>query len=82
MRKQDQLPSRWKMIIANIIYETQIMSNQLNIKQKLYIETAKTDFKHGFKDQTESFNLENLNCLKNAGHKRVTISHQKSPGEQ
>ena len=58
------------------------MSNQLNIKQKLYIETAKTDFKHGFKDQTESFNLENLNCLKNAGHKRVTISHQKSPGEQ
>ena len=32
--------------------------NQLNYKQKIYIGTAQTDFKHRFSNHTKSFNLE------------------------
>ena len=35
------------------------MSNQLNYKQKIYIETAETYFKHRFNKHTKSFNFEN-----------------------
>ena len=35
---------------------TQITSNQLNYKQKIYIVTAETDFKHRFSNHTKSFN--------------------------
>ena len=48
-----------KCLTANIIYEAQIMSNQLNYKQKIYIGTGKTDFKHRFGNCTKLFNLEN-----------------------
>ena len=34
------------------------MSKQLNYKQKLYIGTTETDFKHRFNKQTKSINLE------------------------
>ena len=47
-----------KCLTPNIIYEAQITSNQLNYKQKIYIGTAETDFKHRFNDHTKSFNLE------------------------
>ena len=59
MQKQEQLYSRWKMLkTPNIIYEAQITSNQPNYKQKVYIGTAETDFKHRFNNYTKSFNLE------------------------
>ena len=34
------------------------MSNQLNYKQKIYIGTGETDFKHRFNNHKKSFNLE------------------------
>ena len=57
MQKQEQLPPDGKCLTPNIIYETQIMLNQLNYNQKIYIGTAETDFKHRFKNHTKSFNL-------------------------
>ena len=47
-----------KCLTPNIIYEAQITANWLNYKQKIYIGTAKTDFKHKFSNHTKSFNLE------------------------
>ena len=47
-------------LTPNIIYEAQITSTQINYKQKLYIGTAKTDFKHILNDHTKSFNLEHF----------------------
>ena len=57
-QKQVQLPSIWKCLIPNIIYEAQITSNQPNYKEKIYIGTVETDFKHRFNNHTKSFNLE------------------------
>ena len=58
-------------LTPNIIYEAQITSNQLNYKQKIYIETTKTGFKHMFNNHTKLFNLENYENdkqhLKNTG---------------
>ena len=37
-----------KCLNPKIIYEAQITLNQLNSKEKNYIETVETDFKHRF----------------------------------
>ena len=47
-----------KCLTTNIIYKAQITSNQLSYKQKIYIGTAETDFKHRFSNHTKSFNHE------------------------
>ena len=39
------------------MYKAQITSNQANYKEKVYIETVKTDFKHKFNNHIRSFNL-------------------------
>ena len=41
------------VLYPNIIYEAQMTSNQLNYKQKIYIGTAETDFKHRFNNLTK-----------------------------
>ena len=57
-RNKNNFPLDGKCLTPNIIYEAQITSNQRNYKQKVYIGTAKTDFKHRFNNHTKSFNLE------------------------
>ena len=57
-RNKNNCPLDGKCLTPNIIYEAQITSNQRNYKQKFYIRTAKTDFKHKFNNHTKSFNLE------------------------
>ena len=57
-RNRNNYPLDGKCLTPNIIYEAQIMSNQPNYKQKVYIGTAETDFKHRFNNHTKSFNLE------------------------
>ena len=57
-RNRKNCPLDGKCLTPNIIYEAQIMSNQPNYKQKVYIGTAETDFKHRFNNHTKSFNLE------------------------
>ena len=57
-RNKNNYPLDGKCLTLNIIYEAQITSNQLNYKQKVYIGTAETDFKHRFNNHTKSFNLE------------------------
>ena len=57
-RNKNNCPLDGKCLTSNIIYEAQITSNQLNYKQKVYIGTAETDFKHRFNNHTKSFNLE------------------------
>ena len=44
--------------LRNIIYDAQIMSNQPNDKQNVFMGNAETDFKHRFNNHTKSFNLE------------------------
>ena len=56
-RNRSNCPLDGKCSAPNI-YEAQIMSNQPNYKQKVYIGTAETDFKHRFNNHTKSFNLE------------------------
>ena len=56
-RNRNNCPLEGKCLTPNI-YEVQIMSNQPNYKQKVYIGTAETDFKHRFNNRTKSFNLE------------------------
>ena len=46
------------MLNQNIIYEAQVTSNQPTYKQKVYIGTTETDFKHRFNNHSKSFNLE------------------------
>ena len=58
-RNKNNCPLDGKCLTPNIIYEAQITSNQLNYKQKVYIGTAETDFKHRFNNHTKSFNFEN-----------------------
>ena len=57
-RKKNNCSLDWKNLAPNIIYEAQITSNQLNCKQKIYIGTTETDFKHRFSNHTKLFNLE------------------------
>ena len=57
-RNKNNCPLDGKCLTSNIIYEAQITSNQRNYKQKVYIGTAETDFKHRFNNHTKSFNLE------------------------
>ena len=57
-RNKNNCPLDGKCLTPNIIYEAQITSNQRNYKQKVYIGTAETDFKHRFNNHTKSFNLE------------------------
>ena len=57
-RNRNSYPLDGKCLTPNIIYKAQITSNQPNYKQKIYIGTAETDFKHRFNNQTKSFNLE------------------------
>ena len=57
-RNKNNFPLDGKCLTPNIIYETQITSNQLTYKQKFYIGTAETDFNHRFSNHTKSFNLE------------------------
>ena len=57
-RNKSKCPLEGKCLTPNIIYEAQITSNQLNYKQKNYIGTVETDFKHRFNNHTKSFNLE------------------------
>ena len=55
---KNNCPLYGKSLTSNIIYEAQITLNQLNYKQKIYLGTAETDFKHRLSNHTKSFNLE------------------------
>ena len=57
-RDKINCPLHGKCLTPNITSEAHITSNQLNYKQKVYIGTAKTDFKHRFNNHKKSFNLE------------------------
>ena len=57
-RNRNNFPLDGKCLTPNIIYEAQTTSNQPNYKQKVYIGTAETDFKHRFNNHTKLFNLE------------------------
>ena len=56
-RNRNNCPLDGKCLTPNIICEAQTTSNQPNYKQKVYIGTAETDFKHRFNNHTKSFNL-------------------------
>ena len=57
-RNKNNCPLDEKRLTPNIIYEAQITLNQLNYKQKIYIGTSETDFKHSFNNHAKSYNLE------------------------
>ena len=57
-RDKNNCPLDGRCLTPNINYKAQIMLDQLNYKQKIYIGTAKTDFKHRFNNHTNLFNLE------------------------
>ena len=57
-RNKSNCPLDGTCLTPNIIYEAQITSTQLDYKQKICIGTAEIDFKHGFNNHIESFNLE------------------------
>ena len=75
-RNKNNCPLDRKCLTPNIIYEAQITSNQLNYKQKVYIETAETDFKHRFNNHTKSFNLENYENDTELSEEYWTIKHK------
>ena len=56
-RNKNNFPVDGKCLAPNIVKQAQIMSNQLNYKQKFYIGTTKTDFKERFNNHTKSFNI-------------------------
>ena len=56
-RNSNNCPLDGKYLTQNIIYEAHITKKQPNYKQKIYIGTAETDFKHRFNNHTKSFNL-------------------------
>ena len=60
-RNKIHCPLDGKCLTPNIIYEAQITSNQLNYKQKVYIETVETDFN---KSLTTTQNHSTLNTMK------------------
>ena len=74
-RNKNNCPLDEKCLTPNIIYEIQITSNQLNYKKKNYIGTAETDFKHGFLNQTKSFNLEHYEKDTELSKEYSTIKH-------
>ena len=76
--KKNNCPLDGKCLTPNIIYEAQITSKQLNYKQKIYIGTVETDFKHRFNNHTMKTTQ---NYLKNTEGWNETISHQNSPEE-
>ena len=51
------------------------MSNQLNYKQKIYIGTGETDFKHRFGNCTKLFNLEHYENDTELSKEYWTIKH-------
>ena len=57
-RNKNNCPLDGTCLTSNIIYEIQIMSNQPNYKEKIYIGTAETDFEYRFNKHTKSFNFE------------------------
>ena len=57
-RDRNSCPLDGKCLTPNIIYKAQILSKQLNYKQKNYIGTTETDFEHRFSNHTKSFNFE------------------------
>ena len=57
-RNKNNCPVDRKCLTPNIIYEAQIILNQLNYKQRIYIGIAETNFKQRFSNHTKSFNLE------------------------
>ena len=57
-RNKNNCPLDGKCLTPNIIYKAQILSKQLNYKQKNYIGTTETDFEHRFSNHTKSFNFE------------------------
>ena len=70
-RNRNSWPLDVKCLTPKIIYEAQITSNGPNYKQKIYIGTAETYFKHRFDNLRKSLNFEHYetkqNYLKNAG---------------
>ena len=74
-RNKNNCPLEGKCLTPNIIYEAQITSNQLNYKQKVYIRTAETNFKHSFNNHTKSFNLEHYENDTDLSKKYWTIKH-------
>ena len=60
-RNKNNCPLDGKWLTLTIIYEAQVTSNQRNYKQKVYIGTAETDFKHRF---TITQNHSTLNTMK------------------
>ena len=57
-RNKNNCPLDGNCLTPNIIYVAQITSNQLSYKQKIYIGTTETDFKHSFSNHTKPFNLQ------------------------
>ena len=72
-RNKNNCPLDGTCLTPNIIYKAQITSNQPNYKQKLYIGTAETDFKHRFNNRTKSFNLEHYENDKELSKEYWTI---------
>ena len=58
LQKQEQLPSRWKMLHPKHHLRITDDVEPTHYKQKIYIGTTETDFKHRFNNHTKSFNLE------------------------
>ena len=73
-RNKKNCPLDGKCLTANI-YEALIMSNQLNYKQKIYIGTGETDFKHRFSNHTKLFNLEHYENDTELSKEYWTIKH-------
>ena len=71
-------PLDGKCLTTNI-YEAQIMSNQLNYKQKIYIGTGETDFKHRFGNCTKLLNLEHYENNTELSKEYWTIKHNHFP---
>ena len=75
-RNKNNYPLDGKFLTPNIIYEAQITSNQLNYKQKVYIGTAETDFKHRFNNHAKSFNLEHYENDTELSKEYWTVKHK------
>ena len=64
-RNKNNCPLDGKCFTPNIIYEAQIKSNQPNYKQKIYIGTAETDFKHSFNNHKNHSTLNTMRTTQN-----------------
>ena len=76
-RKKNNCALDGKCLTPNIIYKAQITSNQLNYKQKIYIGTVETDFKHRFSSHTKSFNLEHYENVTELSKEYWTIKRNR-----